>query len=633
MTSAEVAAGLGISSATVQRHAREGRIPFSTTPGGHRRFDLEEVRTALDPGNSDPGAVKQRATAVILTALGVEFAAVMAHLPETKSRRVEGGTRYEIGEFMGENLDWTIAATEIGPGNHSAAAETAHAIDTFRPNIVFFVGVAGSLKSDLTHGSVVVANRVYRYHSGKADDDFFARTMTLPTWHGLEQLVLSVRRTEWSRSPPQPAVELKPIAAGEQVIASKKSDTFKLIHVHCNDAVAVDMESAGMYEAARRAEGVAALAVRGISDMLDDKTTESDRDWQPVASSNAAAFTFALLKFAHPGDLNIVEPSNQYSSEWAELISRVPPPAATVLEGSKDRGGPTLQMLRVMARNQSVTADAAQSLLTGIQGSEPGAINLTAAVGEYSASHRLNVVAARAFEMVANLESSEGKSRWFARAALAAGASEDIISAQRLLAEARRLASHQRDSDFADIIDGAIREDAGDIERAATALGSGDGLVDLFHVKSLDVLGRSDEALDLALTILADHPNRALTGGLALEAARLLLVRVEKGGRGLNTTQDIEHARNLALEVRDLRRQWNGPSEDAAIVAAAAAGRGAISGALFVWQLYRRMVMRYRVKLTVTNSKSWLQMLLWLAAISSKRLAWLLQYVTESSGC
>lgn len=28
-------------------YAREGRIPFDATPGGHRRFDIEEVRAAL----------------------------------------------------------------------------------------------------------------------------------------------------------------------------------------------------------------------------------------------------------------------------------------------------------------------------------------------------------------------------------------------------------------------------------------------------------------------------------------------------------------------------------------------------------------------------------------------------------
>lgn len=32
---------------TIQAYAREGRIPFDVTPGGHRRFDLNEVRGAL----------------------------------------------------------------------------------------------------------------------------------------------------------------------------------------------------------------------------------------------------------------------------------------------------------------------------------------------------------------------------------------------------------------------------------------------------------------------------------------------------------------------------------------------------------------------------------------------------------
>jgi excisionase family DNA binding protein len=47
-TSQAVAAALGLSAATIARHAREGRVPFSTTPGGHRRFSLAEVHSALD---------------------------------------------------------------------------------------------------------------------------------------------------------------------------------------------------------------------------------------------------------------------------------------------------------------------------------------------------------------------------------------------------------------------------------------------------------------------------------------------------------------------------------------------------------------------------------------------------------
>lgn len=46
-TSAEIAAALGLSASTVQLYARQGRIPFATTPGGHRRYSVSEVQLAL----------------------------------------------------------------------------------------------------------------------------------------------------------------------------------------------------------------------------------------------------------------------------------------------------------------------------------------------------------------------------------------------------------------------------------------------------------------------------------------------------------------------------------------------------------------------------------------------------------
>jgi excisionase family DNA binding protein len=43
----DIARLLHVSEETVRQYAREGRIPFETTPGGHRRFDAVAVRTAL----------------------------------------------------------------------------------------------------------------------------------------------------------------------------------------------------------------------------------------------------------------------------------------------------------------------------------------------------------------------------------------------------------------------------------------------------------------------------------------------------------------------------------------------------------------------------------------------------------
>lgn len=44
-----MALALGLSPDSIGRYAREGRIPFDLTPGGHRRYNVDEVRQALRP--------------------------------------------------------------------------------------------------------------------------------------------------------------------------------------------------------------------------------------------------------------------------------------------------------------------------------------------------------------------------------------------------------------------------------------------------------------------------------------------------------------------------------------------------------------------------------------------------------
>lgn len=46
-TTKQIADAIGLAPSTVQKYARDGRIPHDLTPGNHRRFDLEEVREVL----------------------------------------------------------------------------------------------------------------------------------------------------------------------------------------------------------------------------------------------------------------------------------------------------------------------------------------------------------------------------------------------------------------------------------------------------------------------------------------------------------------------------------------------------------------------------------------------------------
>lgn len=46
-TTETLARALHVGPAAVRKYARQGRVPFDQTPGGHRRFDIEEAVAAL----------------------------------------------------------------------------------------------------------------------------------------------------------------------------------------------------------------------------------------------------------------------------------------------------------------------------------------------------------------------------------------------------------------------------------------------------------------------------------------------------------------------------------------------------------------------------------------------------------
>ena len=74
----QVAAALHVKPATVRKYAREDRIPYDVTPGGHRRFDVDEAVAAvlgsgdevglggdLDEGTTAPPFARVRPSTVV----------------------------------------------------------------------------------------------------------------------------------------------------------------------------------------------------------------------------------------------------------------------------------------------------------------------------------------------------------------------------------------------------------------------------------------------------------------------------------------------------------------------------------------------------------------------------------------
>ena len=246
--------------------------------------------------------------AVILTALGIEYQAVLKHLTEVVEKIHSQGTVYEQGKFTDKGVTWNVGIAEIGAGNSGAALEAERAIAFFNPDVIFFVGVAGGIK-DVALGDVVASTKVYGYESGKAEERFRSRAEVGLSAYGLEQRARAeARKADWlqrlpSTPSPTPKVYVAPIAAGEKVVASTESEVFKFLRSNHGDAIAVEMEGFGFLGAARANQQVSALVIRGISDLIDNKTEVDKEGYQEIAACHASAFAFELLGKYHPPNL------------------------------------------------------------------------------------------------------------------------------------------------------------------------------------------------------------------------------------------------------------------------------------------------------------------------------------------
>lgn len=107
-----------------------------------------------------------------------------------------------------------------------------------------------------------------------------------------------------------------PIAAGEKVIAATESDLFQFIRSTYNDTLAVEMEGRGFLEATHANPQVMALIVRGISDLINNKSDIDDSARQEAAARHAAAFAFEVLAKLL-GDVHVGETSIAAATEFS----------------------------------------------------------------------------------------------------------------------------------------------------------------------------------------------------------------------------------------------------------------------------------------------------------------------------
>lgn len=230
-------------------------------------------------------------TAIIVTALPVEFDAVKNQLGEGTTEVGEQGMRYVV--IARANTKVVLFST--GAGNVDAAIEVERAIARYNPRYLFFVGVAGGLK-DVSIGDVVAATKIYSYESGKSANEFLARPKMGESSYYLVQLAHEVARRD-ARVPlsEKPSVFVGPLVAGEKVIVSLGAHELETIRSRYSDALALEMEGYGVLRVAYSREQIRMIVIRGISDHLAGKTQADAAGSQARASANAASFALSML--------------------------------------------------------------------------------------------------------------------------------------------------------------------------------------------------------------------------------------------------------------------------------------------------------------------------------------------------
>jgi nucleoside phosphorylase len=237
-------------------------------------------------------------SAVILTALPVEYYAVRKHLTNLQEVMHPQGTIYERGIFSGKE-SWNVGIAEVGAGNAGTAVEAERAINYFKPDILLFVGIAGGIK-DVAIGDVVVATKVYGYESGKVGrEKFLTRPSVGQSAYALVQRAKrEAGKDDWMSRligdlTTKPRVFVAAIAAGEKIVSAKTSGVFEFLRSSYNDAIAVEMEGYGFMSAAFAYPNIQSIVIRGISDLVDDHTDDDNR--QEKAAAHASAFAFEML--------------------------------------------------------------------------------------------------------------------------------------------------------------------------------------------------------------------------------------------------------------------------------------------------------------------------------------------------
>lgn len=272
----------------------------------------------------------------IMTIREDEFTAVRRYF-KTERRQIPGGRTYLIGEVKTDKQTYTIAIARCSEQGNDASQRLAHyIIQNLDPQLILVVGIAGGTPhDDFTLGDVVVSTRIVNPNVDAWQADGTTEYMTRggPAHPWVEDIVSLLpgepQLAGWADSIPLERPDLDPEQASikgddewcEKVLESldwhfgeeqnrgraplytigpilssnhliKDPARLRDILKAHRSVLAVEMEAAGVYDAAYGTPHYPVIAIRGISDIVG---LQRDRRWTAYACQAAAALTYAFI--------------------------------------------------------------------------------------------------------------------------------------------------------------------------------------------------------------------------------------------------------------------------------------------------------------------------------------------------
>lgn len=215
----------------------------------------------------------------VATALAEERMAVLDAIG-TPERRLWGRHEVHFGTIGGRRV---LVLPSTGMGNPAAAADAAAAIDSWHPQCLLFVGIAGGFASaGVRLGDVLVSDQIVGYEQARLGSDGAE-----PRWEIYRpgHTLLAIAQQLGA-----PTVHFGPLLSGEKVIADEAA--LAVARRTWPRAIGVEMEGLGAALAGYRSD-TPLLVVRGVSDLAD---RERDPSRRGPAAEAAARFAVEVVR-------------------------------------------------------------------------------------------------------------------------------------------------------------------------------------------------------------------------------------------------------------------------------------------------------------------------------------------------